>query len=58
MNSVRLEKSLHILRSLNKARLDREMTVVSKYEAMLRQHDFDARDKCDARQTTIFESIS
>jgi hypothetical protein len=56
MNASRLEKSLHILRELNTARALRATKLVSKYEAILKQHDYDARDKIDPRQMTIFEA--
>lgn len=52
----RLEKSLRILRELNQARLERSSDV-ARLEAVLRQHDYDAHDKVDSRQLTIFESL-
>lgn len=58
MNEVRIKKSLRILRDLNRARLARTAPLVSKYEAILRQHDYDARDKIDPRQLSIFETAS
>ena len=52
---ARLEKSLRILRDLNCARLLKLAPLVAKHEALLRQHDYDARDKIDPRQLTIFD---
>ncbi len=56
LNAARLEKSLRILRDLNYARMLKDETLVAKHEAILRQHDYDARDKIDARQLNIFEA--
>jgi hypothetical protein len=55
MNHVRLEKSLRLLRDVNDARLLGLHEEARKREAMLQQHDYDARDKVDARQLTIYE---
>lgn len=56
MNHVRLEKSLRLLRDVNAARWIGSAELIRKSEAKLRQHDYDARDKIDARQLTIFET--
>lgn len=52
---ARLEKSLRILRDVNQARLLRLTPLIEKHEAILRQHDYDARDKIDVRQLNIYE---
>lgn len=56
MNEVRIKKSLRILRDLNRARLIKATRDVLRYEAILRQHDYDGRDKIDPRQLSIFEA--
>jgi hypothetical protein len=57
VNNVRLQKSLQLLRDLNRARLAKAAPLISKYEAILRQHDYDGRDKIDSRQLSIFDHI-
>jgi hypothetical protein len=57
MNNVRLQKSLQLLRDLNRARSAKAAPLILKYETILRQHDYDARDKIDPRQLSIFDPI-
>jgi hypothetical protein len=57
MNNVRLEKSLRLLRDVNAAREIGSTGLIQKAEAALRQHDYDARDRVDARQLTIYETV-
>lgn len=54
---MRLEKSLRLLRSLNESRALRNPRLVEKYEALLRQHDADIRNKTDPHQTSIYDAI-
>jgi hypothetical protein len=53
---TRLEKSLRILRDVTAARLIRAPELIQKHEAILRQHDYDSRDRVDPRQLNIFEA--
>ena len=55
MNTARLEKSLRLLRDVTDARLLRDRALIAQSEALLRQHDYDARDKIDPRQLSIFD---
>lgn len=57
MNPKRLEKSLDLLRRLNDARATGPLPLVRKLEVLLKQHDYDARDKIDARQMNIYEFL-
>lgn len=52
----RLKKSLEILRSLTRARRKRSTGEVARLEAVLKQHDYDGRDKVDSRQLSIWET--
>ena len=54
-NGVRLEKSLRLLRNVSDARLLKKRDLIEKHEAILRQHDYDARDRVDPRQLSIFD---
>lgn len=53
----RLEKSLFILSALNQARLERSRKdpAVVELELQLRQNDYDARDKVNPRQLSLWE---
>jgi hypothetical protein len=55
VNSIRVERSLRLLRNVSEARLIGDATLIAKHEAILKIHDYDARDKIDPRQLTIFE---
>lgn len=55
MNVARLEKSLRLLRELNVARALHNKGLITKYEMLLKQHDYDAKDKVDPRQLSIFD---
>jgi hypothetical protein len=54
MNHERLEKSLRVLRDVNRARLVKSDSR-SILEALLRQHDYDSHDRIDPKQLTIFD---
>ena len=56
MNDIRLQKSLRLLRNVSEARLLKDKTLIAKHEAILRIHDYDARDKVDPRQLSIFDT--
>lgn len=56
MNQTRIEKSLRLLRNVSDARLIGDVSLVRKHEAILKQHDYDARDKIDPRQLSIFDA--
>ena len=55
MNQTRIEKSIRLLRNVSDARLIKDKALIAKHEAILRQHDYDARDKIDPRQLSIFD---
>lgn len=54
---TRLEKSLRLLRDVNDARLLKLLDEARRSEALLEQHDADARERVSVRQTNIFERI-
>jgi hypothetical protein len=56
VNDARLQKSLRLLRNVSEARLIRDKALIAKHEAILKQHDYDARDKIDPRQLSIFDT--
>jgi hypothetical protein len=58
LNNARLRSSLRILRELNEARLHKRTDLVRNLESILQQHDWDARDRIDTRQLTIFDAIT
>lgn len=55
MNDARLQKSLRLLRDVTDARLLKDRTLAARCESLLRQHDYDSRDKIDPRQLSIFD---
>jgi hypothetical protein len=57
MNDARLQKSLRLLRDVNYARTYGPQDLIEKCAAKLQQHDWDARDKIDTRQLTIFDAL-